>query len=576
MRLLNSKTFELREFNPDVSDFPEYAILSHRWEELELVYQDIRESSGADLIKNQDSPSAAKIRGCCAQAVLDGYDWVWIDTVCIDKSSSAELSESINSMYRWYQGSAVCYAYLSDVRATARPSFPNMLEFGESAWFKRGWTLQELIAPYFVEFYRAGWVEIGTKHSLLQELADITSIRPEVLSMAMSPSDCCTGERMSWACGRKTTRAEDKAYSLMGIFDINMSLLYGEGLKAYRRLQEEVLKKTEDYSILAWCHPVVPHSDLSFLRTDSGVLPGDANFYRLETREGATGEITCVSALTFHPRWPDLPGPVTISRFCFWRSTTRDASRQPDINEVPTRLTARGLTATMLVAESRGAAANGVLAWTGLTFASEPVIGKEFLVCIQLVVESAGIYMRKTGNFLSLVPVLDESTLGRFRWMALVMKTDKPEPPSSRLPRHRIFGYDDISFINNTSLDLSEAIEGCWIEVRDRPSDWTRTWRGRLCTVARRWPPTETYWFGVFQTRQGTRYHGRCGWLDEVDVSPVMAAFESETSNPKFQQLVAGLSDRHAKVVGRDGELLVLIVKSRTWRLNVEIREVMP
>jgi len=180
-----------------------------------------------------------------------------VNQCSIDKSSSAELSEAINSMYMWYKNSDVCYAYLPDVQAPSEPEYSLKNElpaltkaFKSSRWFTRGWTLQELIAPRTVEFYTAGWEEIGTKQSLGKEIAEITGIDVRVLR-GRDPSEYHVAERMSWAASRTTTRIEDMSYCLLGVFKIHMPLLYGEGNRAFIRLQEEILRTTYDYTILA-------------------------------------------------------------------------------------------------------------------------------------------------------------------------------------------------------------------------------------------------------------------------------------------------------------------------------------
>lgn len=188
-------------------------------------------------------PGYAKIDACCAQARSDGWEYAWIDSCCIDKSSSAELSEAINSMFKWYENAEIGYAYLSDV--DAEDEIPKQLE--NSAWFTRGWTLQELLAPGTLVFFDRYWVEIGTKSSLEDHVSKITGIR-ELWNFR----SCCIAEKMSWAAGRTTTRVEDEAYCLMGLFDVNMPLLYGEGREAFQRLQQEILKSSDDESLFAW------------------------------------------------------------------------------------------------------------------------------------------------------------------------------------------------------------------------------------------------------------------------------------------------------------------------------------
>ncbi|KAF7895099.1 hypothetical protein EAF00_006913 [Botryotinia globosa] len=157
MRLLHTKETEnlrVQEFTQ--RDIPSYAILSHRWEEEEVAFEDIK---NGDF---KQKKGFAKLEGCRRRAREDEYDWVWVDTCCIDKSSSAELNETINSMYRWYQESAVCYAYLSDVKEIGSLS--------QSKWFTRGWTLQELIAPRHLILFDMHWHSLGTKSEHVTEI----------------------------------------------------------------------------------------------------------------------------------------------------------------------------------------------------------------------------------------------------------------------------------------------------------------------------------------------------------------------------------------------------------------------
>ncbi|GKU08907.1 unnamed protein product [Fusarium langsethiae] len=192
----------------------------------------------------------AKIRNCCSVARNAGFKYVWVDTCCIDKTSSAELSEAINSMYRWYQQAEVCYAYLADVPAGQKGHrLPP-----DCKWFTRGWTLQELIAPSEIIFLNQKWERIGTnsESNLQQEISNITHIPLGILSGDDNVETASIAQRMTWASKRNTSRLEDRAYCLLGIFDINMPLLYGEGVKAFVRLQEEIMKVSDDHSIFAW------------------------------------------------------------------------------------------------------------------------------------------------------------------------------------------------------------------------------------------------------------------------------------------------------------------------------------
>ncbi|KAI5993221.1 heterokaryon incompatibility protein-domain-containing protein [Pisolithus albus] len=241
-----------------------YAILSHRWG-TEVDYD---EMTGLMKMDEQDRNEVRQRNGyqkiikSCERAKKDGYGWLWIDTCCIDKRSSAELSEAINSMYRWYCNARMCYVYLNDVDELALPSGQDFNRFGESngwpEWFSRGWTLQELIAPTELEFFNKDWESIGTKQDLTSALEEITRIPQRVLRGGKALSSTDPWERpsvaqiMSWAADRKTTRVEDRAYSLMGLFGVNMPMVYGEGSKAFQRLQLEIIRVTSDHSIFAW------------------------------------------------------------------------------------------------------------------------------------------------------------------------------------------------------------------------------------------------------------------------------------------------------------------------------------
>ncbi|CZR70205.1 uncharacterized protein PAC_20106 [Phialocephala subalpina] len=253
MRLLNVKTLKFKEFIGEVGDgIPPYAILSHTWGTEEVSYSDHLSH------QSESKEGHQKILRCCEVAESEGFQYVWIDTCCIDKSSSAELSEAINSMFQWYRDAGICYAYLSDVNSSEDPS-KNRSSFRESRWFTRGWTLQELLAPKELVFLGSDWVEIGTKRSLCDTVSDITRISKKALQECRW-SEYSAAQKMSWAAGRNTTRLEDEAYCLMGLFDVNMPLLYGEGRKAFSRLQQEILKISDDPSIFAWSYPLEMHS----------------------------------------------------------------------------------------------------------------------------------------------------------------------------------------------------------------------------------------------------------------------------------------------------------------------------
>jgi len=260
MWLINVETMRLEDFT--VRPAPQYAILSHTWSEEEVSLQEFT-CQNADTVKKE---GFAKIVRTCSLAAENHIKYAWVDTCCIDKSSSAELTEAINSMFQWYKNAVVCYAYLSDLSprqdAVTRDQKVNVSRRGYSLasrnelqgckWFTRGWTLQELIAPKAVRFYDKTWDFRGTKHDLAVPIESITHIDDAALRGSKTLADIAIARRMAWASKRKTTRVEDVAYCLLGIFDVNMPLLYGEGNKAFTRLQEEIIKNSSDLSIFGW------------------------------------------------------------------------------------------------------------------------------------------------------------------------------------------------------------------------------------------------------------------------------------------------------------------------------------
>lgn len=259
MRLINARTLHLEEYFG--GEIPVYAILSHTWGKDEITF----EAFGTALAAEHESYQ--KIKSTCELAITQGHYYVWVDTCCIDKRSSAELSEAINSMCAWYQKSSICYAYLVDVDKGDMESFPR------SRWWTRGWTLQELLAPSNVMFLDKNWNNLGTKTGMRKEISDCTGIMERAMISLDIARSMSIAERMSWASQRSTTRVEDRAYSLLGLFDVNMPLLYGEGLKAFVRLQEEILKISADQSIFAW--GLVADTNLSFQQLKDSIPDTD-------------------------------------------------------------------------------------------------------------------------------------------------------------------------------------------------------------------------------------------------------------------------------------------------------------
>jgi hypothetical protein len=253
MRLLqynNDSDFSLTEFFE--GDIPEeYAILSHRWGAEEVTFKDL--TDGTSKMKARKA-GYGKIQFCGEQARRDGLQYFWVDTCCIDKSNAVELQEAINSMFRWYRDATKCYVYLPDVsrpRTDSASGFNEAWEstFRKSQWFTRGWTLQELIAPASVDFFSKEGELLGNKASLERHICERTGIPANALRGGPL-SDFSVAERMSWAASRETYRPEDKAYSLLGIFDVNIPLIYNEGKdKAMNRLREEIDKASKGRSL---------------------------------------------------------------------------------------------------------------------------------------------------------------------------------------------------------------------------------------------------------------------------------------------------------------------------------------
>lgn len=228
---LTLKTFD------DADPPPPYAILSHTWlpdNSEEVSLQDLQAG------RAERKPGYSKIRFCANQAAADGLRYFWIDTCSVDQTSSAELTEAINSMFRWYRKSAKCYVYLTDVP----DSTLNKGLLCSSRWFTRGWTLQELIAPKVVEFFAADGSRLGDRSSLETSISEATGMSIGTLH-GYPLSDFSIDERFRWAANRRTKKPEDKAYSLLGIFDVSMPAIYGEGEeKAMRRLREQIDRRS--------------------------------------------------------------------------------------------------------------------------------------------------------------------------------------------------------------------------------------------------------------------------------------------------------------------------------------------
>ena len=246
MRLLNASSFTIQEF-PELRT-PLYLILSHTWAadpKEEVLFKDFERGIGLEK-----SAWHEKVQRFCRLATSSGCEWVWIDTCCIDKSSSAELSEAINSMYRWYSDAIACWVYLVDVQVSPSEEPQESLgkHDGKPKWFTRGWNLQELLAPTQVIFYDQGWNKIGTRETLSESISQLTKIP---VSMLAEPQlyefefEAC----YQWIKGRNTTRPEDMAYSLLGLLGVSMPAIYGEGkIPAFWRLLYAIVQWKENTS----------------------------------------------------------------------------------------------------------------------------------------------------------------------------------------------------------------------------------------------------------------------------------------------------------------------------------------
>jgi len=257
---------------------PQYAVLSHTWgdESQEVTFEDMINGSG------RQKAGYEKIRFCGKQAARDDLKYFWVDSCCIKKSSDSELSESLNSMFRYYQHAANCYVYLSDVSTRKRemgdeePQDTCEQAFRESRWFTRGWTLQELLAPASVQFFSKEGVRLGDKQSLEQRIHEITEI-PILALRGSTLSQYTAEQKFGWAKSRQTTREEDWAYSLLGVFGISMPVIYGEGrTKAVRRLEKEIDDASKAKQCLRDLRVTDPRADKVRIEETKGGLLADS------------------------------------------------------------------------------------------------------------------------------------------------------------------------------------------------------------------------------------------------------------------------------------------------------------
>jgi len=563
MRLVNSTTLELKEFLDN--DIPPYAILSHTWGAEEISYQDACDPKSSGRLKK----GFAKIRGCCDQARMVELEWVWIDTCCIDKTSSAELSEAINSMYKWYQNADICYAYLEDV-PTSLPEFSVNL-FLKARWFTRGWTLQELVAPRIVEFYARNWTEIGTKFSLRSLLSKRTGMDEALLLCQKPPSRYPISQRMSWASERETTRVEDRAYCLFGLFGVNMPLLYGEGSRAFGRLQEEILRRYEDYSIFLWTSIIETSTFLArdaFSFQDGKPLPLQQEFLR----------------------WSDMTTcPPSMLKHCLARQDPRFSWVTPDaasvINDAkfePPSITSRGLRITLLVTDRipNMPLFGTTLAWT---FCLHKAAAQTRLLCIRYAQQAEGTLLRQRTTVLDCI---DPKDLAAFHPQELYLPLDSNfgqeyialQPGSSQNWRAlcvtiiKPLGADNVNILESESdirlLDRNYILR----RTSKVATSWNRDFMShglefvmirvhimlnkKLCCVP----------ICVGKT-DGVRYVCDLQIFDKVDVD----AEEFRALKKEFQSRYSRLTDR-AQLTLENGDSLFISLRPLSKKMWVEVR----
>ncbi|KAI4220244.1 MAG: hypothetical protein L6R36_007753 [Xanthoria steineri] len=335
MRFINAGTLEF-VYVPDSElgcEENKYAVLSHRWGAArdEVSFQDIEESR-----EYSHKKGFAKLKGFCDLAARSGCRYCWIDTCCINKGDAMEMNEAINSMYRWYEESYICIIYLEDV--PTRPLF-------DSVWFDRGWTLQELIAPKEANFYDQNWQFIASKTGLSQDLSTKTGIPEMVLNHTIQPSACSIAQRMSWAADRETTRVEDRAYSLLGIFAISMPQIYGEREMAFLRLQRAIIQQSKDETIFAWPMRDEPYTGL--LARSPSNFAGCNDVISIRGSSGfseANGELS-IKLRTF---------PYGMETYCALLNCTRETLPDARISIFLGRLSTAGEYARVKKAKSGG------------------------------------------------------------------------------------------------------------------------------------------------------------------------------------------------------------------------------
>lgn len=328
-------------------------------------------------------------------------------------------------MYHWYLKASICYAYLSDIPNRWMVVSPWMDDFdrkglfSKSRWFTRGWTLQELIAPPIVEFYAQDWSEIGTKRSLKTVLAGITGIDIRVLE-GESPTICNVAERMSWAANRRTTRVEDSAYCLLGIFNVNIPLIYGEGKKALHRLQQEVLNTTNDDTLLAW-----GLNDANAL-VFRAVLPPTNHLSAADTFQSIKDQVITklMGKLELSPLAESISSFKASDRSSWTYKSLGRLPQQYDTSTIPPTMTRRGLQAVLYVKDC----GNRIfLACVNHSFEKDLLC-----LCLSRIDDSSDIFSRLGGtglrSWFALVPA---EMIGKFEQRTIIISKPAERAVSS-------------------------------------------------------------------------------------------------------------------------------------------------
>lgn len=340
---------------------PPYATFSHVIDEIGAPLEDfarIKRELCSDIVK-------ILIRAC-VQARDAGFTWLWNYAACVDRNSCAAQSEAINSLAQIYRNCGRSIIYLEDLKSKLVEDEEVVERMAECRWIRNVWAIPQIVFSRVAFFYSSDWSLIGTKKSLLPYLSSRMGIDQEVLEDSDSLEEFSLARRMSWASDMTASRVEDFAYALVGLFDVSMSILYGEGQKAFLKLQEEIMGDTDDFSLIAWdkidaqeYNGLFAHSPACFRRFRNGpTTPLRVNgevqiqckginiqtffwktetelFLPLENQDGSTCSIALVYWNGSFVRkggqlyW-DLPRPITFERrkICVKRDVTVHVSRK--------------------------------------------------------------------------------------------------------------------------------------------------------------------------------------------------------------------------------------------------------